>query len=78
VIHSHYWLSGIAAEALAQGVGRHVPMVHMFHTLGHMKNQIARDAQRARAAKPARRRGARRAVADRLIAATPAEVEQLV
>ena len=32
LIHSHYWMSGIAAETLAQAWK--VPVVHMFHTLG--------------------------------------------
>jgi len=43
LIHSHYWLSGEAALALRRSWG--VPMVHMFHTLGAMKNQIARGAE---------------------------------
>jgi hypothetical protein len=42
VIHSHYWLSGVAAEALSAAWGG-VPIVHMFHTLGEMKNRIARS-----------------------------------
>jgi D-inositol-3-phosphate glycosyltransferase len=44
VIHSHYWLSGMAGEQLQAGWGSHVPMIQMFHTLGHMKNQVARAA----------------------------------
>lgn len=39
LIHSHYWLSGVAAIELRKMWG--VPVVHMFHTLGAMKNQIA-------------------------------------
>src|SRR5439155_14780471 len=35
LIHSHYWLSGLVAEQLRQ-VWQHTPIVHMFHTLGHM------------------------------------------
>jgi D-inositol-3-phosphate glycosyltransferase len=41
IIHSHYWMSGIAAEEL--GRPWKVPFVHMFHTLGMMKNRVARD-----------------------------------
>ncbi len=76
VIHSHYWLSGRVAEALR--AVWHVPVVHMFHTLGHMKNQIARTPQER--APAARLEGERRvvAMADRLIAATPLERRQLV
>src|SRR6476620_11805857 len=43
LIHSHYWLSGQAALALRHSWG--VPVVHMFHTLGAMKNRVARDAE---------------------------------
>src|SRR5512145_2203350 len=38
LIHSHYWMSGLAAELLSDAWG--VPIVHMFHTLGEMKNRI--------------------------------------
>jgi D-inositol-3-phosphate glycosyltransferase len=40
VIHSHYWLSGLAARELSTAWSQ-VPIVQMFHTLGHMKNRIA-------------------------------------
>lgn len=39
VIHSHYWLSGVAALELRKMWG--APVVQMFHTLGAMKNQVA-------------------------------------
>ena len=42
VIHSHYWMSGLAAEALSDAWGG-TPIVHMFHTLGEMKNRVARS-----------------------------------
>ncbi|MFO7631881.1 MAG: glycosyltransferase, partial [Caldilinea sp.] len=76
VIHSHYWLSGMAAASLAAAWGA-TPIVHMFHTLGHMKNQIARDE--GERAPQSRLDGEAHVVqiADRLIAATPAEVTQL-
>ncbi len=38
IIHSHYWLSGVAAERLRTAWG--TPVVQMFHTLGHMKNDV--------------------------------------
>src|SRR5512137_1908194 len=41
LIHSHYWMSGIASEILK--AEWQVPLVHMFHTLGLMKNRIARN-----------------------------------
>lgn len=40
LIHSHYWLSGLAAFELQKAW--HIPIVHMFHTLARVKNQIAR------------------------------------
>ncbi len=42
IIHSHYWMSGIAAAALSDHWAG-TPIVHMFHTLGEMKNRIARS-----------------------------------
>ncbi len=74
IIHSHYWLSGLVAEKLRNAW--HIPIVHMFHTLGHMKNRIALDdSQRA----PQSRIDGEKhvmTIADRLIAATPAEEAQ--
>lgn len=41
LIHSHYWLSGIAALRLKKIWD--LPVVHMFHTLGLIKNMAARN-----------------------------------
>jgi len=35
ILHSHYWLSGVAAMQLEQGWD--IPHITMFHTLGHLK-----------------------------------------
>lgn len=43
LIHSHYWLSGAAGLLLRRSWG--VPLVHMFHTLGAMKNSVARSKE---------------------------------
>lgn len=43
LIHSHYWLSGLAALQLREKW--QVPMLHMFHTLAQLKNRIARSSQ---------------------------------
>ncbi len=75
LIHSHYWMSGIAAEALKEAWD--VPVIQMFHTLGRMKNRIARS--------PEEREGDYRIngeqevldTADALVIATPAEKTQL-
>jgi D-inositol-3-phosphate glycosyltransferase len=45
LIHSHYWVSGELALRLRQAWG--VPVVQMFHTLGALKNRIARGAEEA-------------------------------
>ncbi|MFN8428009.1 MAG: glycosyltransferase [Anaerolineales bacterium] len=76
VIHSHYWMSGIAAASLSDGWAGS-PIVHMFHTLGEMKNRIARaddereGAYRIEGEKQVLRR------ADRIVVATLAELTQL-
>jgi D-inositol-3-phosphate glycosyltransferase len=76
VLHSHYWLSGAAALELRTTWG--TPVVHMFHTLGKMKNVVARRPEELET-------GRRVAVetdvvnlADVLVAATPAEYDQLI
>jgi D-inositol-3-phosphate glycosyltransferase len=75
VIHSHYWMSGISALQLKQDW--QIPVVHMFHTLGVMKQRVARKDEEAEG--DYRIQGERRVIkyADRLIAATQAELAQL-
>ena len=76
VIHSHYWMSGVAAEALSDAWGG-TPIVQMFHTLGEMKNRVAQsEAEREG---EYRLEGEHRVLrrVDRVIAATPAEQAQL-
>ncbi len=75
VIHSHYWMSGIAAGMLKDAWD--IPIVHMFHTLGAMKNRIARSADEREG--PYRVDGEKQVLsrADRIIVATPAEKSQL-
>lgn len=75
LIHSHYWMSGITAGYLKEKW--ETPIIQMFHTLGHMKNKIARS--------PSETEGAYRLdgeqkvmdISNHIIAATPAEEEQL-
>jgi len=76
VIHSHYWMSGLAAEALSDAWGG-APIIHMFHTLGEMKNRVARSEDER--AGEDRLNGERRVLrrADRVIVATLAELTQL-
>ncbi len=75
VVHSHYWLSGCGAMVLQREWN--LPMVHMFHTLGALKNNVARNQDER---EPSLRiTNERRIVAqaDRLIAANPAESRDL-
>lgn len=76
VIHSHYWLSGLAALALRATWG--APVIQMFHTLGALKNRVARSVGEREP--PVRLEVERRLAreADRLVAATPAEKAHLV
>ncbi len=76
LIHSHYWMSGVAALRLRDCWGG-VPVLHMFHTLGIMKNRVAQNDSQKEGSY--RVEGERRVLeqADRIVAATPAEVAQL-
>ena len=75
LVHSHYWMSGLAAEALSDAWC--VPIVHMFHTLGEMKNRIARSEEEREGSY--RIEGEKQVIArvDRIIASTLAEQTQL-
>jgi D-inositol-3-phosphate glycosyltransferase len=75
LIHSHYWLSGLAAESLQAAWD--IPFIHMFHTLGEMKNRIARSPEEKEG--DYRLDGERQVLehAERIIAATMAEKAQL-
>jgi len=75
LIHSHYWMSGIAGLKLKQAWG--APLVNMFHTLVLMKNRVARDDSEREG--DYRLKGEQRILkeADRIIVATPAERSQL-
>lgn len=75
LIHSHYWMSGLAALSLREAWGS--PVVQMFHTLGEMKNRVARQpGELESTTRIDEERRIIRAV-DRVVAATPAEKSQL-
>ena len=76
LIHSHYWMSGLAAETLSDTWGR-LPIVHMFHTLGEMKNRVARSDDEREG--DYRLNGERQVIkrVDKIVAATYAEQTQL-
>ena len=76
VIHSHYWLSGLAARELRSAWG--TPIVQMFHTLGHMKNSVAPDPKDWETEQRLEGEAQVMSFADRLVAATPLERAQMV
>ena len=76
LVHSHYWLSGLAGLDLARRWD--VPLVHMFHTLGAIKNAVARGSGDT---EPAERLAAEiriAAGADRIVASNLVERADLV
>ena len=75
LIHSHYWMSGIAARDLQSAWN--VPVVHMFHTLGLMKQRIAQSPHEAEGDYRLDGEQEVLSMADRIIAATIAEKAQL-
>jgi D-inositol-3-phosphate glycosyltransferase len=76
MIHSHYWLSGEAGVALRRVW--HVPLVHMFHTLGALKNQVARGSEERETAQRVAIERRLMTEADAIIAATPLDKAQMV
>jgi D-inositol-3-phosphate glycosyltransferase len=75
MIHSHYWMSGIAARELKQDWN--IPVIHMFHTLGKMKNRVARTSAELEGSYRLEGEQQVLQIADRIIAATQAEKDQL-
>jgi D-inositol-3-phosphate glycosyltransferase len=75
IIHSHYWMSGVAAGELKQLWD--ISIIHMFHTLGAMKQRVARPTEQVEG--DYRVKGERDVlrIADRIVAATQAELAQL-
>ncbi len=74
IIHSHYWLSGIAAMQLADTWD--VPHVTMFHTLGRLKQEVNPHIQEPSLRLEMEQRLIQRA--DRIIAATIGERGQMI
>lgn len=75
LIYSHYWLSGLVANGLRRVW--HIPMVQMFHTLGEMKNRVAQSPAERETEQRVNCEGEIMRFADRLIAATPLEKNQM-
>ncbi len=75
LIHSHYWLSGWVAHELQRVWG--TPVVHMFHTLGHMKNAVATSPQELETELRIQVESQVMQWADCLVAASPLEKAQM-
>ena len=76
VIHSHYWVSGVAGLELSNLWG--VPLVHTMHTMAKVKNLLLHSGEKP---EPRRREDGEHRIVDgaaRLIANTPAEAAELV
>lgn len=75
VYHAHYWLSGWVAREL-QACQR-APVVQMFHTLGAIKNLVARDSDRETDQRIEIERSIMR-FASRIVASTPRDRQQMI
>jgi D-inositol-3-phosphate glycosyltransferase len=75
LIHSHYWLSGLASLELRRAWG--IPIIQMFHTLGEMKNRVARSPEETASTERLEAEGRLLREADRVVAATQAELAQI-
>jgi D-inositol-3-phosphate glycosyltransferase len=75
IVHSHFWMSGLAALAAAKPLA--IPVVHTFHALGIEKRRHQREADTSPAA---RIREEKRIVrsADCIVATASAEVFELL
>jgi D-inositol-3-phosphate glycosyltransferase len=76
LIHSHYWLSGHVGWLAKERWG--VPLVHTAHTLAKVKNAWLADGDRPEPTGRAVGEAQVVAAADRLIASTREEADQLV
>lgn len=76
LIHSHYWVSGVAGLELSQLWN--VPLVHTMHTMAKVKNLLLHSGEQP---EPRRREDGEHRIVDgatRLIANTTAEAAELV
>jgi D-inositol-3-phosphate glycosyltransferase len=75
LIHSHYWMSGLAAIKLREVW--QVPIIQMFHTLGKLKRLVAQTPEEAEGSY--RIEGESQVISrvDRIVASTTTEKEQL-
>lgn len=74
--HSHYWLSGWVAREMARE--HRLPTVHMFHTLGRMKNSVARSEAEKETTTRIRVEDELMRDMDRIVAATSLDKAQMI
>lgn len=77
ILHAHYWLSGVAAQKLQRG-GMDAPIIQMFHTLGAMKNRVARTASESETDARIAAEGELMRTVARVVASTPRDREQMI
>jgi D-inositol-3-phosphate glycosyltransferase len=76
LMHAHYWLSGVAGLALKEKWP--VPLIQMFHTLGRLKNTVARTRTDVEPALRLEEEERIVRLADRVVAANVVERAHLV
>lgn len=76
ILHSHYFVSGMIGLDLRDRLG--IPLVHMFHTLGAMKNIVARSAEERETGQRIALEGDILRSADAIVAATTIDLSQMV
>lgn len=76
VLHSHYWLSALAARELRAAWS--VPIVHMFHTLAAVKEIVGQDQGYREDRRRLAAEGEIVRFVDAIVAATPLDKEQMV
>jgi D-inositol-3-phosphate glycosyltransferase len=75
LIHSHYWLSGLAGLKLREAWD--IPLIQMFHTLAVMKERVARTPEETKSDLRVEAEARLLNKADRIVAATRAELAQI-
>jgi len=76
LVHSHYWLSGWVGGELKHKWS--IPLVHMFHTLGALKNEMSRAKEKKEPMKRLAVEGQIMDFADWVVAPSPWEKEQMI
>lgn len=76
LVHSHYWLSGWVGGQLKREWS--IPLVHMFHTLGVLKNSVNREKGEKESGERLKVEEQIMDYADLIVAPSPWEREQMV